>query len=637
MFRTPLLSAIVLSGLASNVCTAQSKAVGGARVVVVGPSQIHAPAPEVIDLPMPPRDAFEPSFAPHPRPMLPVGKGTRPQPQSPESTLGFLGLTLAGTPCDLKGHVIGAVKPSGAVHHTVGEPSVALAGKTLDDADTAFCTGNQFAARSDDGGVTWTHVDPYTRFPNLDGGFCCDQRTLYVPSRDITVWQLMYLPSAQRGSIRIAVAVGRNGLRNDVWHSFVFNPQQFGFPVGYWFDYPDLTYSDHHLYFAINVVTPTPWTNVDTVVMKMPLDEIKIPGGSVNTVYWTRSATLGPGPNFRFAQGSTHTMYLATHIDNTTLRVIANPDASSTVTIRDQTVASWTSASYTSLLANGVNWTARAGAFLVGGYASDSQYGFLWTADAQTGRPNPYLRVAKFRTSDDTLIEEEDVWSSQLAFAHPAATTNAVGDIGCVFAAGGAALNPASILLIVDDCRSSFAGTLFGWTFSSTGPSQAGWGDYFSMQRHPVRTLTFLASGMSMQGGSSHSDQEPSFLHYGRTRDELPWANVIITSKGPSGVPIAVRPTDQLGKSGVLTPGYASFLPADPGGAIRVHRRLFPGYALTAPAVHNSGGSTWVFQHWQHRSTPTSAWQLQPSGQTTLTLTTKTPTDESAEAVYLQL
>lgn len=40
----------------------------------------------------------------------------------------------------------------------------------------------------------WTHVNPDTRFPNIDGGFCCDQRTLYVPSHDITFWVLLYLP-----------------------------------------------------------------------------------------------------------------------------------------------------------------------------------------------------------------------------------------------------------------------------------------------------------------------------------------------------------------------------------------------------------------------------------------------------------
>jgi len=611
------------------------------RTVVLGPSEIHLPQVDVIDIPMPPRDAFEPSFAPHPRPPLAQGTGERRRPRSSETAIQPMSLGPAD-PCAPVGYVNSAVNPAGAVLHTVGEPSVAFLGRTPETADTAFYTGNRFGARSDDGGQTWIHVDPYTRFPNLNGGFCCDQRTLYLPSRDITIWQLLYLPSALTGTIRIAVADGRDGLRSDTWHSFLFNPQQFGYPTGYWFDFPDVACTDNHLYFAINVITPTPWTNVDSIVMKFPLDEIKVPGGLVNTTYWTRSATLGPGPNFRFAQGSTHTMYLATHMDSTTVRTFRNEDSSSTIEFQDHTVAPWSSASYSSILSNGVNWAARAGVFMDAGYASDAEYGFLWTAGNQAGRPQPYIRVARFRTSDDTLIAEEEIWNSQLAYLYPATVTNAVGDVGMVLATGGPSLNPVSGILLVDECRPGFAGaTIYGWAYSTHGATYAGWGDYNTMQRHPVRTLSFLGTGLSMQGGTGHTDQQPGFLHFGRTRDDPAWTSIIITSPGVSGVPIVVRPTDELGKTGVSTPGYVSFQPSLETGSPSASGPVQPvselvrrGYRLSAPATYSSGGSTWEFQHWRHRSSPTAPWNTRPDGRLTLHIASVGSTDDSAEAIY---
>ena len=58
------------------------------------------------------------------------------------------------------------VKPSGAGTSTVGEPSAAI------NRDTAFQTGNWYAALSNNSGRNWTYVSPYTFFPAVDGGFC---------------------------------------------------------------------------------------------------------------------------------------------------------------------------------------------------------------------------------------------------------------------------------------------------------------------------------------------------------------------------------------------------------------------------------------------------------------------------------
>ena len=84
------------------------------------------------------------------------------------------------------------VEPSGAAHSSVW-----------------LQTGNFYAALSRDQGSTWSHLSPYTFFPAIDGGFCCDQRMEHVPAYDMTVWTLQYRYSATtgRGSYRIAWSV----------------------------------------------------------------------------------------------------------------------------------------------------------------------------------------------------------------------------------------------------------------------------------------------------------------------------------------------------------------------------------------------------------------------------------------------
>ncbi|MGH6926245.1 MAG: hypothetical protein ACRED5_21160, partial [Propylenella sp.] len=86
---------------------------------------------------------------------------------------------------------------------STNEPSTAMAGRNR------FQTGNWYAAYSSNAGTTWTHLSPFTAFPAIDGGFCCDQETIFVPSRNMFIWFLQYIKSGSTagstGGIRIAV------------------------------------------------------------------------------------------------------------------------------------------------------------------------------------------------------------------------------------------------------------------------------------------------------------------------------------------------------------------------------------------------------------------------------------------------
>src|SRR4029077_19131148 len=42
-----------------------------------------------------------------------------------------------------------------------------------------FMSGNWFPSYSTDNGANFSFVNPYTQFPSLDSGFCCDQTVIY--------------------------------------------------------------------------------------------------------------------------------------------------------------------------------------------------------------------------------------------------------------------------------------------------------------------------------------------------------------------------------------------------------------------------------------------------------------------------
>ena len=112
-------------------------------------------------------------------------------------------------------------------------------------------TGNWYASRSLDNGATWDYISPYNALPSASGGFCCDQLTLYDPSRDLTFWFLQYVKEDESNTVRVAVKRGPT-LGNNVWHWWDFTPESVGGWVNEWLDYPDMALSNDFLYLTSN-------------------------------------------------------------------------------------------------------------------------------------------------------------------------------------------------------------------------------------------------------------------------------------------------------------------------------------------------------------------------------------------------
>lgn len=380
---------------------------------------------------------------------------------------------------------------------TINEPTAASSGNNV------FVTGNWFASRSTDAGGTWTLVDPFTALPSAAGGFCCDQIVIYEPSRDIWIWIIQYLRSGTSNVFRVAVSRG-NSFGSWYWWDIAPTALDASW-TNLWFDYPDAAVSANHLYITFNA-----FNSADAfqraVVFKLPLQVLQS-AGSLSYQWWS-TTTHG---SLRLTQGSSTSVYFASHNGGTRLRLFGWPDNSNTIAWTDVTVGAWSAGPYSAPGPGGVNWLGRLDSRITGAWLSGTRAGFMWTAAVRAGRPMPYVKVAVVETTTGSLVEEPDIWNEKSAFAYPAASPNAQGVVGVSLFFGGGPQHPGHIVGFRD-------GGAWRLVFSRAGthsPPTPAWGDYLSCRRYYPQSSEWVASGYTLQGGTDRRHVEPQYVHFG--------------------------------------------------------------------------------------------------------------------------
>jgi phosphodiesterase/alkaline phosphatase D-like protein len=392
----------------------------------------------------------------------------------------------------------------------IGEPSVGSMGNTI------FYTGNWYAARSIDGGQTFTYVNPYNTFPNVNNGFCCDQIVNYAPNQDMIIWALQYVKDLNSGTLRIARAVGSAAVASNTWLYYDFNPQQFGFATGNWFDFPNMTVSDNYLYITSNVYSTANDLFAGSVIWRIRLSELAA-GGSINYDSLARTDVFA----LRCADGAHTTMYWGALLSTTQVRIHRWDDASgSTIFWDDVNINSYIPLSRDGVATSpdGTNWAARADSRIGGAWVSGGVIGLTWHAKQGGTFPYPYSIIARFNEANRALISQTPIWNPQFAWLYPTSSVNAAGNLAGLVTSGGGASYPATNIWISDDVQNGFNPlALYGATSSNVGPTSNTWGDYHTVRRHKDSPNTWVASTIYLQ--NSGGNVVPRYLWFGRERD----------------------------------------------------------------------------------------------------------------------
>ena len=212
---------------------------------------------------------------------------------------------------------LGAVATADTASH-VCEPSVAINGNQL------FVTGNWFASHSCDGGQTFQYVNPYAAFPSPTGsGFCCDQVVLFSPRFDCFFWLLQYTQNSQGENIQRVAHASSDDVAAGRWSYVDISSASLGLS-GSWLDFPDLGLTDNKLYVTTNAFSGKSWSG--TALVRIDIDKL-LAGQVVAEKIVTQELF-----NFRLAQNCDDTIYWATHVSNSRMRVYAWKEANAAPT-----------------------------------------------------------------------------------------------------------------------------------------------------------------------------------------------------------------------------------------------------------------------------------------------------------------
>jgi len=551
-----------------------------------GHHTVVAPVPIVhdLDLPMVPK-ALKDVGPQGPLPPLPIGPDTVRQPTNPPTFVGTTGPQAIGDVTLFRN------AQAGLGSAVPGEPAVTSNGTTV------LATWNTQASMSTDGGNTYTSRNLGSVWPAIDGGICCDQRIIYVPEHDMTIWLMQYSYSAttQKNTYGLAVFQGQTRLTNLNGWRYDITPQIVGYPAGRWFDFPDIAFSRDHLFVAANVYNGLNNNSYeDSVVFRLTLAPMAT-GGSVGIGVWQRTRDLsGVGSSYRFSQGAHHAstkMWWADHTSTTQLSVWQLDDASGTPTRVDVAIASFNGGGGSAPGPDGREWIGANDGRITGGYANHEEIGFLWTCRQNPpSRPLPFVRVSRVKVSDRSLIGEADIFGgSTTAFGYPAASTNSIGNVGVVMAFGSTTLHVAACSTVVDGVYGVFGGSL-GLLSGANGTNGAPanrWGDYLSVEPWTANPLVFTGTQMRQNGGTSQANTESRVIMFQRDIYGPGKIAAVVVGRGPAGdmnVPITAT-TDSFGLGNGTTPLARSY-----DSPIT--------YVLTAPAIHTHAGVRYCFKEW---------------------------------------
>jgi len=424
--------------------------------------------------------------------------------------------------------------------------SVGIAGRA------GFFTGDWFGAHTNDGGKTWSYVNPYTVFPQFGHG----QISIYDEARDLYLWLLTGTPDENwENAFKLGVSTDRGV-------SWYFYPDHRPIDTNAawtneWWDHPHIQLGADYAYISWNLYDQSSnWTR--SVMLRWPLDDLRTTSGFTYQHYPSSEwFTFVP------VQGAYHTMYWAsnwptTEPQNSRIRIWKwqEDEDREDIVFWDKNVAAWTFTDVGGAQCGGKvgNWVYYADQRLLTGArysinvpGADQEpkilgrkiLGWWWNVKQGEGFVWPYIDGAAFY--EDTMEQvigwrgRPYVWNAEHCYAYPSATPNKRQDLGMVFNWAEASIHwkPRIAYAIADDYHGSSLGTPWAppsWCFhevrnSRSRPGDKLWGPWNTVREfEPTQKVWVAASHfIPVLGDPCINCAEPIYFVFGRERDWWSW------------------------------------------------------------------------------------------------------------------
>jgi hypothetical protein len=340
-------------------------------------------------------------------------------------------------------------------------------------------TYNTGISYSTNGGASFTDINLFAAqpgnpartsfFPQSDGGLCCDQVVIYLPTQDLFVWLLQYQPLVNAtgtaitnpNRLRVAWATPA-AIAADFYNAWTYADltgnsvtgvgDGLGTANNEWLDYPDLAWSDRFLYVGVDhgFTTPGRVYTGRRIVARLSLADMANAAASV--IHYDRAElTNSNGLNkAHFIQNAPGRMVVGSLDNSSTMRIFTWADGASTIpsptTVGITTIPQ--GANYTSIAPDGTDWLAVSfPGNITGGtfrnLESREEYLFAFDAGANSGgsRPNAYVRIETVTptsagSTSYQAAAEYDIWNNDYAYAMASLGSDG-SEIGITVAVGG--------------------------------------------------------------------------------------------------------------------------------------------------------------------------------------------------------
>ncbi len=404
------------------------------------------------------------------------------------------------------------LSPASGFSSSTNEPAVSQNGKYV------FYTGNWYAARSTDGGQTFSYIDPFADFTN----FCCDQDTVYDPARNMHLWYRQgSVPSGGGTQNEVKLGVSTNG--GATWCTYTLTPTLVNSTwTNRWFDYPRMTLTNDYVFITTNLfVTGGGFDRL--VLLRLPLGNLRT-CSSAGISHWSTQT----GWNWSAVDGSTTTVYLGDTINPAagTFRIYKIAESGSSLTFVDRTIPAWTATAGNGVctISGGTNPCGKADQRIMTGWLRTggtgvSELGFMWNVAQGGGFPMPYIEAAAFTLPAINYDTRPLIWNGSAAFQYPAAAPDARGSLGLTLTQFTSSSFPTQLIGIDDDLN---AGAPPPWEIrtlnsSSAGPDANRWGDYARVRPFQPGGIGWVAANYTEQPGAQNG--QPRYTVFGRGRD----------------------------------------------------------------------------------------------------------------------